>query len=227
MTLRVLLGYSRASYLVTLLRGRGIEAFTCDLRPADHPWHLQGDVWDRLGGRWDAAILHPVCTYLTCSAAWAFKDGPYHQQVKPGTLVGAARREARAEAQENFRRLLALPIPHIAIENPAPSFVSKAVEPPTQTIQPYDYGEDRSKRTGFWLRGLPNLRPTQRIAGRLVEWPRGSGKIVERWANQTDSGQSASPPSSGRWADRSLIGPTLYDAMAEQWIFPLMKGTNP
>jgi hypothetical protein len=41
---------------------------------------------------WDLFIAHPDCTYLTNSAAWAFGDGPYHQKVKPGTLVGAERR---------------------------------------------------------------------------------------------------------------------------------------
>lgn len=220
--MRVLLGYSRASGLVSLLRERGIEAYTCDLRPADHPWHLQRDVWGPLGEQWDVAILHPVCTYLTVSAAWAFTDGPYHQKVKPGTLVGAARREAREESLENIRRLLHLPFP-VAIENPAPSFISKAIRPPDQTVQPYEFGEDRSKRTGFWLNGLPPLRPTKRVKGRLVEWPKGSGKTVERWSNQTDSGQNALTPGASRWAERSIIGMGLYEAMADQWIFPLLE----
>ena len=66
-TLRVLIGYSRCPITVTALRARGIEAWTCDLLPADHAWHIQGDVWDVLHDRWSFAILHPMCTYLTVS----------------------------------------------------------------------------------------------------------------------------------------------------------------
>ena len=207
--LRVLIGYSRCPITVTALRARGIEAWTCDLLPADHAWHIQGDVWDVLLDRWSFAILHPMCTYLTVSAAWAFTDGPYHQRVKPGTLVGAARREARADALDNFRRLLALPYPKV-IENPAPSFVSKAIRPPCQTIQPYEFGDDASKRTGLGLDRLPKLRPTQRVHGRIVNG-------VERWSNQTDSGQNRLSPSADRWLERSATFPGIANAMADQW----------
>jgi len=155
------------------------------------------------------AIFHPMCTYLTVSAAWAFKDGPYHQKVKRGTLVGAERRAARDEALENFRRLLALPYPK-AIENPAPSFISKAIRPPDQTIQPYEFGDDASKRTGLWLDRFPPLIPTKRIAGRIV-----NGR--ERWSNQTDSGQNKLSPGDNRWLERSKTYPGIAQAMASQW----------
>jgi hypothetical protein len=155
------------------------------------------------------AIFHPMCTYLTVSAAWAFGDGPYHQKVKPGTLVGAARRAARDVAIDNFRKLLSLPYPK-AIENPAPSFISKAIRPPDQTIQPYEFGDDASKRTGLWLEGLPRLNPTKRINGRIVK-----GK--ERWSNQTDSGQNRLSPSDHRWIERSKTYPGIALAMANQW----------
>ena len=207
--LRVLIGYSRDPVTVTAMRAMGIESWTCDLLGAEHPWHLQCDVWDVLCEDWSFAILHPMCTYLTVSAAWAFTDGPYHQRVKPGTLVGSERREARAAALDNFRRLLALPYPK-AIENPAPSFVSRAIRPPCQTIQPYEFGDDASKRTGLWLDRLPRLRPTSRVNGRMV-----NGK--ERWANQTDSGQNRLSPSDHRWLARSATYQGIANAMADQW----------
>lgn len=167
------------------------------------------------------AVLHPMCTFLTVSAAWAFNDPDfikysgvgYHQRVKPGTLTGAARREARAEALDNFRRLLALPYPK-AIENPAPSFVSAAIRPPDQTVQPYEFGDDASKRTGLWLDRLPKLRPTKRIPGRIVMTAKGP---VERWANQTDSGQNRLSPSDDRWLKRSDTYPGIARAMGNQW----------
>lgn len=207
----VLIGYSTCPYTRTAFEKRGFNVWTCDLLPArdGHPQHFQCDIREVVYKQWDLAIFHPMCTYLTISAAWAYSDGPYHQKVKPGTLVGAARRAARDEAIENFRWLLSLPYPK-AIENPAPSFINKAIRPPDQVVQPYDFGDDASKRTGLWLDGLPALRPTKRVSGRIV-----NGK--ERWANQTDSGQNNLSPSDDRWLERSKTYPGIADAMGEQW----------
>lgn len=206
----VLIGYSRCQRTRAAFERHGHEVYTCDLLPADHPNHLQCDVYEAIALiRPDMGIFHPMCTYLTVSAAWAYTDGPYHQKVKPETLTGQARRDARIEALDNFRRLLALPFPK-AIENPAPSFVSKAIRPPNQTIQPYQFGDDASKRTGLWLDRLPPLYPTKRIPGRMV-----NGR--ERWANQTDSGQNRLGPSEGRWLERSATYPGIADAMGDQW----------
>jgi hypothetical protein len=207
--MRWLIGYSTCGHTRAALEAQGHEVWTCDLRADPHPRHLQCDIWEVAGDKWDAGIFHPTCTYLTVSAAWAFGDGPYHQKVKPETLVGAERRAAREEAIETFKRLDALPYPH-AIENPAPSFISKSHRPPDQTIQPYQFGDDASKRTGLWLRGLPKLLPTRRVQGRIVNG-------VERWANQTDSGQNRLSPGEGRWLERSRTYPGIAAAMGDQW----------
>ena len=205
---RVLIGYSRCPLTRAAFEARGHDVWTCDLLPGTGN-HLQCDIWEVAGDRWDLGIFHPMCTYLTVSAAWAFTDGPYHQKVKPDTLVGAARREAREDALDNFRRLLALPYPK-AIENPAPSFVSRAIRPPDQTIQPYQFGDDASKRTGLWLDRLPALVPTCRKSGRIVD-----GR--ERWSNQTDSGQNRLAPGANRWLERSATYPGIAAAMGAQW----------
>jgi len=55
------------------------------------------------------------------------------------------------------------------------------------------------------------------VAGRVVEWPAGSGKFVERWSNQTDSGQNNLPPSDDRALLRSVTYKGIAEAMAEQW----------
>lgn len=213
--MKILIGYSACPLTRRAFEQQGHDVWTCDLLPARDRAsnHFQCDVWDVLGYDWDLAVLHPMCTYLTVSAAWALKDGPYHQKVKPGTLVGAARRAAQAEALENFRRLLQLPYP-VAIENPAPSFISKAIRKPSQIIQPHQFGDDASKSTGLWLNGLPPLVPTRRVPGRLVER---NGKTVERWANQTDSGQNRLTPSANRWLERSKTYPGIAAAMGAQW----------
>lgn len=210
---KVLIGYSACPLTRKAFEDQGHQVWTCDVLPSrdGSPNHFQCDVWDvLLAYKWEFAVLHPMCTYLTCSAAWAFGDGPYHQKVKPGTLVGAARRAARDEALENFRRLLALPFP-VAIENPGTSFVSKAIRKPSQIIQPHQFGDDASKATGLWISdGVPLLQPTKYVEPRIV-----NGK--PRWENQTDSGQNRLSPSENRWLERSKTYPGIAAAMGDQW----------
>lgn len=221
--MRVLIGYSTCQHSRAALEAANCEVWTCDLRACDHPQHLQCDIWEVAQDRWDLGIFHPTCTYLTISAAWAFADPDfdrypgvgYHQKIQSETLVGSKRREAREEAIENFKRLDMLPYPTV-IENPAPSFVSKSYRPPDQTIQPYEFGDDASKRTGLWLDRVHRLFPTRRVQGRIVEWPRCSGRYVERWANQTDSGQNNLTPDTDRWLSRSMTYPGIAAAFA-QW----------
>jgi hypothetical protein len=96
---RVLVGCECSGIVRDAFRRRGHDAWSCDLKPSERPGpHLQCDVLTVLHMGWDIAIFHPDCTFLTCSAEWAYGDGPYHQKVKPGTLVGAARRVARVQA---------------------------------------------------------------------------------------------------------------------------------
>lgn len=220
--MRVLIGYSRCSYSHDAFAMRGHDVWTCDLRPAEHANHLQCDVHEVLNDQWDMAIFHPMCTYLTLSAAWAFNDPDftrypgkgYHQKPDPDTLVGEARRAAREAALVNFRKLLALPYPK-AIENPAPSFLNRAIRPPCQIIQPYDFGDDASKGTGLWLDRLPPLRSSvARVPGRIVVH---NGKRVERWANQTDSGQNRLGKSDDRWLKRSDTFSGIARAFGECW----------
>ena len=196
---------------------RGFDAVSCDLLPTETPGpHHQGDVRDILNDGWDLLIAHPDCTYLTNSAAWAYTDGPYHQKIKPETPVGADRRKLRQQALDFVRELMASSITHIAIENPV-GVISTSIRPASQYIQPYEYGHDASKKTGLWLRNLPRLVPTCLVKGRFVEWPKGSGKVVQRWSNQTDSGQNCLTPSKDRWKDRSRTYQGWSDAMAGQW----------
>lgn len=227
--MRALLGYTRCPHSRAALEAEGVEVWTCDLRPDPHPHHLQCDIWEVAPDpAWDFGIFHPMCTYANVASAWAFADPDfdrypgvgYHQRVKPGTLVGAARRAERAKAVLNVERLDRLPYP-TAIENPAPSQISSRYRAPDQVVHPYQFGDDASKGTGFWLDQLPPLEidPSQRVSGRLVQW---KGKTVERWANQTDSGQNRLTPSETRWLDRSDTYPGIAAAFA-QWA-RYMKG---
>lgn len=199
-------------------RKLGFNAWSCDLLPADDgsPYHIQGDVRQYLGDLWHLVIAHPDCTYLTNSAAWAYGDGPYHQKVKPGTLVGAARRQERERALAFVQEILDAPIRFKALENPV-GVISTRIRPAAQYIQPHQYGEDASKKTGLWLENLPLLEPTGDYPPRIVEWPKGSGKLVKRWGNQTDSGQNNLTPGRDRWRTRSETYQGWSEAFASQW----------
>lgn len=209
---RILIGYSACPLTRQAFEQWGHDVWTCDLLPSrdDSSKHYQCDVWSVLGQDWDMAVLHPMCTYLTVSAAWAFKDGPYHQRVKAGTLTGQARRDARERELENFRRLLELPYP-VCVENPAPSFINTAIRKPDQIIQPWMFGDDASKGTGLWLtHDLPLLESTGYVEPRYVNG-------LPRWANQTDSGQNKLGPREDRWLERSKTYPGIAAAMGDQW----------
>lgn len=230
--MRVFIGMETSGALRQRFAARGHDAVSCDILPAedDGAGHIVGDVFktiDRLINRgWtpDVGIFHPTCTYLTNSAAWAFNDPDYdrypgvgyHQRVKPGTLVGAERRAARDAALNDVRRIMALPIACKVIENPIGA-ISNAIRPPSQIVQPYEFGDDASKATCLWFvdeRGneLPGMRlaidPAKRVAGRIV-----NGR--ERWSNQTDSGQNRLSPGDDRWKDRSRTFPGIAEAIVD------------
>lgn len=205
-----------------MLRTR-LNAISCDLLPAEDnsPNHIIGDMFEVVASRyWDLAIFHPTCTYLTNSAAWAYNDPDYerypavgyHQRVKPGTLVGAARREARANALADFRRLIDLASWYCdrwVIENPIGA-ANTAVMAPSQIIQPYNFGDDASKATCLWLYNLPLLVGTKYIPPRRVNG-------LPRWSNQTDTGQNRLSPGEDRWKERSRTFPGIADAIGDQY----------
>ncbi len=218
--MRVLIGCEQFGHMREAFRRHGHDAWSCDLLPArdGSPNHIQCDVLTVLDDGWDLGIFHPDCTYLTCSAEWAYKDADfvrypnvgYHQRVKPSTLVGAARRQAREDAVAFVLRLRDSKIPRKAIENPV-GVLSSRWRPANQTVQPWWFGEDASKATCWWLEGgLLPLMPTKVISPRIVD-----GK--PRWANQTDGGQNKLSPT----ADRAMLRAETYlglaDACALQW----------
>lgn len=206
--LRVLIGCETSGRTRDAFIRAGHDAISCDLLPTDVAGpHYQGDVRDMLGERWDLAIFHPTCTYL-CSSGLHWNTNPKSPRF------GGQQTE---EALEFVRMLLAAKIPRIALENPA-GCIGTRIRPADQFIQPYEFGDDASKKTGLWLINLPKLviDPAARCAGRLVEWPKGSGKMVERWANQTDSGQNKLAPSADRWKLHSETYMGIAEAFT-QW----------
>jgi hypothetical protein len=186
---------------------RGHDALSVDLLPTDQPGpHHQGDVFDVLGDGWDLMIAHPPCTFMANSSAGRLRpNGP--------DSLDEARWAKLVDAAHFFKALWEADIPRIAVENPVMLKVARDIigADPTQFIQPYDFGEDASKKTGLWLKNLPKLRITNFFPPRLTT----AG--AKRWSNQTDSGQNKLPPSEDRWKLRSATYQGIADAMAEQW----------
>ena len=211
--MKVLIGCEESQAVCIAFRSAGHEAYSCDLKPCSggHPeWHIQTDVFEAIKlDSWDIGIFFPDCTYLTCSAEWAYKDGPYHQKVKPGTLVGDDRKVARVKAANFFMALYNCKIKRVAIENPV-GVMSSIFRKPDQVFNPYNFGDDASKKTCLWLKGLPPLLHTGYFPPRMVD-----GR--PRWSNQTDSGQNNLSPSENRAELRSKTYPGIAAAIASQW----------
>jgi len=126
-------------------------------------------------------IAHPPCTHLAVSGARWFKDKKREQE----------------EALEFVRKLLAAPIPKIAIENPI-SVISTRIRKPDQIIQPWMFGHGETKATCLWLKNLPLLKPTDVVEGRENRIHRMS-------------------PGPNRARERSRTYKGIAKAMAEQW----------
>lgn len=224
----------------------GFETYSCDLLPSEDGGeemefsddglplgrHLVGDVFETLDNLWandlwpSLGIFHPDCTHVTGSAAWAFKDPDfarypgvgYHQRVKPETLTGAARREAREKSRDQFRALVALPIHRKAIENPIGGF--SAVAKVSQIVQPYQFGDDASKATCFWFfdkggNPAPDMKLPIDAALYVEPTLRANGKRY--WSNQTDTGQNRLSPGENRWKDRSRTYDGIAEAATAHW----------
>lgn len=196
--MRVLIGCEESGIVREAFKARGHDAWSCDLVDSRIPrFHLKCDirrVLDLHAKDYDLLIAFPPCTHLAVSGAWRFKD----------------KLQEQAEAIEFVRELFEdSGIPRIALENPI-GVLSTKWRKPDQIVQPYNFGEDASKRTCLWLKNLPPLVPTRYVEPRIVD-------SKPRWANQTDSGQNRLGPS----ADRAMIRGTTYrgiaEAMASQW----------
>lgn len=209
--LSVLIACEKSGVVRDAFIARGHHAMSCDIEPTEKPGpHYQGDVRDVLCAPWDILIAHPECTFLSGSGWHWVTRGRIEADGRP-------RIEHVKEALAFARMFIDGPetahIPRRAVENPV-GRLSTLVRKPDQIIQPYDFGDDASKATCLWLHGLRPLVQTGRFPGRRVMW---KGKEVERWSNQTDSGQNILGPSTDRKRERSKTYAGIGAAMADQW----------
>jgi hypothetical protein len=206
--MNVLVACECSGRVKTAFRNKGHNAWSCDLKSSeisDDKFHYQCDVREVLNNSWDLLIAHPDCTYL-CNSGVCWLS---YQPTRFDSMILAA---------QFFKFLLSQPVPKITVENPIPhkyalEYIGQKY---TQIIQPNQFGEDASKATCLWLKGLPKLRPTGIILPSHYKVSKsGIGRMV--YANQTGSGRTCEPPGPERKANRARTYQGIANAMAEQW----------
>lgn len=198
--LRVLVACEFSGVVRRAFTDLGHDAWSCDLLPAEDGsnHHIRGDARDVVKWGWDLLIVaHPPCTRLCNSGVRWLSVAP------PGRSLPDMWAELDTGA-ELFSAMWNAPVPRIAVENPVMHKHAKAritgYQEPAQSVQPWQFGDNETKRTCLWLRGLPALVPAVTVK------PEG---VVARVHNM--------PPGPDRGKERSRFFPGIARAMAEQW----------
>lgn len=220
--MKVLIACEESQTVCKAFRDLGHEAYSADIQECSggYPeWHIQGDCLPLLNGnctfttadgasrtiegKWDLIIAHPPCTYLTVTGNRCFNVEKYGEKA----LKRIADRE---EAAKFFMSFVDADCDKIAIENPV-GYMNSHYRKPNQIIQPWMFGDPAEKKTCLWLKGLPNLVPTDQVEPpERVKFE--SGKTMPAWYAEAWK----LPP-----AERSKLRSKTFEgfakAMAEQW----------
>jgi hypothetical protein len=161
-----------------------------DLHIRDDIFHVLCSPLYSLG--FDLFIAHPPCTYLANSGVrWLYnKNGSKNID----------RWKKMEEAALFFKALIHTNCDKICIENPIMHKHALKIigVKQSQIIHPWQFGHGETKATCLWLKGLPNLIPTNIVYGREQRIWR-------------------MPPSKNRAKERSKTYPGIARAMATQW----------
>lgn len=215
--MRVLVACEESQTVCKAFRERGHEAYSCDIIECSggHPeWHIRWDALPLLNGncnfitcdgefhtiegKWDLIIAHPPCTYFsTAGANWLFRGGVLNEE----------RWQKGLEMKALFMSIYNADCDKIAIENPVSM---KIWELPkfTHEIQPWQFGHPFTKKTRLWLKGLPNLMPTD-IVEPLAKWV-----SCGNYKNREKQNQAVCKSFTNK---RSKTFDGIAKAMAEQW----------
>jgi hypothetical protein len=190
--MKILVGCEESQAVTKELRKRGHEAFSCDIQDCSggHPeWHLKMDVMKAIDLMpWDRIILHPACTKIAVSG---------NRWYGEGTTRHNERLEAVKWTQKLWNKAISK-CNNVGLENPVGVLNKYGDFPKPHYVQPWQFGHGETKNTGFWLHGLPPLKPTDIVEGREQRiW-----KL---------------PPSEDRGKLRSKTFPGIAKAIAEQW----------
>ena len=236
--MKVLVACEESQRVCTEFRKLGHEAYSCDIEPCSggHPeWHIQDDVLPLLNGncdfktvngdmhhligKWDMIIAFPPCTHLAVSGSRHFEEK---------RLDGR-----QIEGLEFFCKFFEADCNKIVIENPVniisgdyvtkwfPDIVEKYDLPrkPTQRIHPWMFGDNFSKCTCLWEKGVEPLVPLIKEEPEMEyhEWvdkKTGKKKRQNLWMYQALR-------NTNKQEERSKVRSKTYlgiaKAMAEQW----------
>ena len=228
--LKVLVACEESQRVCEAFRKRGHEAYSCDiLEPSGgHPeWAIQQNVLPLIDGNcefmtldgekhmighWDIIVAHPPCTYLTVAANKLYNVERYGDKA----VKRLADREA---AIKFFKRFTVANCDYIAIENPI-GVMSTRYRKPDQIIQPYMFGDPVRKATCLWLKGLPELKPTNVVEPNIIPC-KGKKKNYTfsgpAWNVYDENGKALSYRDPRVSRARSKTYPGIAEAMAEQW----------
>lgn len=215
--MRVLIGCETSGIGRRAFAAYGHDVWSCDTLPAEDGSnrHIICDIRDGiLDDGWDLlAVMHPPCTRL-CRSGRRWMSGPGYWTPPKRLPAGRTWDDLRAEFEDGvsiFTDCWAAPIEHVAIENPEMNDLAKdrmpADLPSPHLVQPFWFGHPEYKATGWYLRSLPPLRPTNMLREperNSVEW--------RRW-NRVHR----MPPGPDRARLRSRSFPGMMAAAAEQW----------
>lgn len=223
--MKILVACEESQAVCTAFRERGHEAYSCDIidPSGGHPeWHIKGDVLPLLngncefqtldgqkyfiGGEWNMIVAFPPCTNLAVSGARWFseKQKDFRQQ----------------KSVAFFMYFVLAHCDRIAVENPI-GIMSNIYKKPTQIIQPYEFGHPTKKSTCLWLKGLPNLKPTNVVEPEIIEYHCKSGKTarfgkgIGQAEGENGKKYAFNDPMTAKL--RSKTFPGIAKAMAEQW----------
>lgn len=207
--MRGLIGCETSGVMRRAFAARGHDMWSVDLLPAEDGSnrHIRGDLRDYLDEGWDfLAVCHPPCTRL-CNSGVRWLHVP-----PPGRSLAEMWAELDAGAAL-FSACWRAPIARVAIENPVMHKHARARLPADlprpQIVQPWWFGDPAFKATGWYLRGLPALAPTNRLV------PPRKAEEPERHAEWSAIHRAS--PGPDRWKIRSRTFQGLAEACADQW----------
>ncbi len=231
--MNILVACEESQTITKELRKLGHNAYSCDLLPCSggHPdWHFNMDVFKviknrggelqngekaKLKNNWDMMIAHPPCTYLAVSGAkWFYhpEDNMLPTHLRRPHPRYPNRANDREDALFFFISLMNVQIEKIAIENPI-GVISTRYRKPDQIVHPYMFGDEASKATCLWLKGLPELEQTNLVGkGERIHFK--SGKSQPKWYSDA---LVYSKTLEERRTMRSKTFEGMAKAMALQW----------
>ncbi|KKN28608.1 hypothetical protein LCGC14_0852530 [marine sediment metagenome] len=212
--MKILIACEESQAVCKEFRKLGHEAYSCDILSCsggEPQWHIEGDILNWMGKNsfndyegWDLMIAHPPCTYLSNAGIGWFNEEKYGDKARE-------RKRLRIEAFEFVMKIANVSIPKIAIENPV-GWLNSHWRKPDQIIQPWQFGDEESKRTCLWMKNLPLLIHTKIVKPKIYAYyKRGNKKGKPIYGNDYLKF------SEDRGKIRSKTFPGIAKAMAEQW----------